>query len=390
MNARHETLIALMQLLSRVAREHGVGEHTHVVGGAVRDFLLGLPIKDVDVVIDSLAAGNNAEWFANRVADAIPVKTDVTFNNYGVAILTITEEWTPVEGGVCLHREVIEIANARSESYGKGEEGDGKPREVVATTIDQDIFRRDFTFNTLLMPLESLEEGPRHEAVIDLTGVGLRHLEERMLVTPLDPDQTFQDDPTRMLRAIKFLTKLGMQVAPGVETSIRKSAHKLRRIPYEPIGNLLMALVELPEAPRAFFEMKRLGLLDVISDMVRKDKGFNSFLARQLRDQRVDLLLALRDLGFHMDNSPLGFLSDEQIERLRELVAGMSQDEAILLVKALRKPVLNNRNLIQEFGLQGKKAAVLAPLAREELLGDPSLARCSVSLTRRVRDRLRR
>ena len=109
--------IALMKFLSGVARRLGVGQHTYVVGGAVRNFVLGEPVKDIDVVIDPVALRrpDASAWFAKEVRKAIPVNTNLTTNSYGVAILTIKGDWEL--DGENLNGEVIEIANARKESY---------------------------------------------------------------------------------------------------------------------------------------------------------------------------------------------------------------------------------------------------------------------------------
>ena len=117
--------VALMKFLSGVATRLGVSRHVYVVGGAVRNFVLDptgrkYPVKDIDIVIDSVALkGKDSDWFAKELSRAIPVETSHVTNNYGVAILTIKGDWEV--GGVNLKGEDIEIANARSESYGGAE-----------------------------------------------------------------------------------------------------------------------------------------------------------------------------------------------------------------------------------------------------------------------------
>ena len=112
MNANHEKQIALMTWLAAALSTLGVAEHVYVVGGAVRNWLLGKPIKDTDIVIDSVKAGQNSDWLAERLAEVIPAATNLTTNQYGVAILTIKGSWK-VEGSD-LQGGVLEIANARS------------------------------------------------------------------------------------------------------------------------------------------------------------------------------------------------------------------------------------------------------------------------------------
>lgn len=149
--------VEVMKFLSAVARNAGIAEHVYVVGGAVRNFIIGQPIKDVDVVIDSVALrGRDSAWFARKIADSLPCESSLVTNNYGVAILTIKGPW--ILNGHDLSGEVIEIANARKESYG-GEAGKGyKPNMVEPATIQEDVVRREFTFNCMagdtLIPTE--------------------------------------------------------------------------------------------------------------------------------------------------------------------------------------------------------------------------------------------
>jgi tRNA nucleotidyltransferase/poly(A) polymerase len=115
LSERHDAQIALMKFLSTVARRAGADEHVYVVGGAVRDFVMGRPIKDVDVVVDAVSLGRNRDsaWFAEQVVRSIPVASSYVTNQYGVAIITVKGPW--VLDGQDLQGEVIEIANARKE-----------------------------------------------------------------------------------------------------------------------------------------------------------------------------------------------------------------------------------------------------------------------------------
>lgn len=239
----------LMKFLSGVAKRHGVGDHVYVVGGAPRNHLMGLPIKDLDVTIDVVALGptRDSAWFAAQVAREIPTSTSLVTNNYGVAILTVKGPW--FMGGEDLSGEVIEIANTRKESYGAGDgplKGKGyKPTDVQPATIREDLHRREFSFNTLLWRLSDLTHGPEHAEVLDMLGVGKQHLEDREMHTPGDPDRTFRDDPTRMLRAVRFCVKYGFKMTPEVERSIQRNAHLLAGMPWESVGTLVTSILDL-------------------------------------------------------------------------------------------------------------------------------------------------
>lgn len=388
----HRRSCALMRFLSGVARRLGVAEHVYVVGGAVRNFLIGQPIKDIDVVIDSVALGGRKDsaWFADQVARAIPAQTNLTTNQYGVAILTVKGRW--MLDGESMEGEVIEIANARKESYsGAGGKGKGKgykPDEVVPATIEEDVFRREFTFNTLLWRLLDLTDGPEHAEVIDLTGLGRQHLEERLMHTPLDPDRTFTDDPTRMLRALKFMVKYGLRISAEVAAAIRRNAHQLRNMPWEAVATILVRdILDTPKAREALVQMKALGLIDVLAQMIRENKAFASFMAGQMTaDKDVQLLLDLADLG--LGDRAVSFLSPAQQAQLREVTVAMPREVASDFLATLKQPPIDNMALIEEFQIPPRDRGTLAVTARRLLLEDPSLAKDPHALTAAVRGAL--
>ena len=390
--SNHVKSIALMKFLSGVARAEGVAKHVYVVGGAVRNYLLGVPIKDIDVVVDSVSVGQgrDSEWFARKVADAIPVPSNLTTNQYGVAILTVKGEW--VLDGVDLKGEVIEIANARKESYdGAGGKGKGyKPTDVSPATIEEDVLRREFSFNTLLWRLLDLAHGPDKAEVIDLTGLGRKHLEERLIATPVDPDKTFRDDPTRQLRILKFLLRYDLKISPDVVASVKRNAHRLKDMPWESVGNILVGdILKSAKATTGILVMKSLGILDVLVEMIQETPPFAAYLTKQLANgnHSVELLLELADLG--IAGRVLSFLTTDQRARFKELAQNMGADESRQFLEVLRVPPVDNAALIQEFSLEGRDRGLLVPIAREAILLDPSLATHEVKLNGRVREALR-
>lgn len=388
----HRRSVALMKFLSGIAKHLGVAEHVYVVGGAVRNFLIGQPIKDIDVVVDSVSLGGkkDSEWFAKQVARSIPAPTNLTTNQYGVAILTVSGSWN-LEGED-MQGEIIEIANARKESYsGVGGKGKGyKPTDVQPATIEEDVFRREFTFNTLLWRLLDLTEGPEKAEVIDLTGLGRQHLEERLMHTPLDPNQTFTDDPTRMLRAIKFFVKYGLKLSSNVVSAIKQNAGKLKEMPWEAVSAILVRdILDTPKAREALVVMNSLGLVEVLADMIRTEKPFAAFMAGQMTvDKDVQLLLDLAGLG--LGDKAVSFLTPAQQQRLREITVVMPRSDASAFLLALKTPPIDNMALIAEFNLQPRDRGILAPTARQLVLERPALADSPAALTEAVRIELAR
>lgn len=391
-SSAHAKSIALMKFLSSVARDAGVARHVYVVGGAVRNYILGVPIKDIDVVVDSVSMGQgrDSEWYAKKVVEVIPVPTSLVTNQYGVVILTVKGEW--LLDGINMKGEVIEIANARKESYeGAGGKGKGyKPTDVSPATIEEDVFRREFTFNTLLWRMLDLANGPDKAEIIDFTGLGRQHLDEKLISTPVNPDKTFSDDPTRQLRILKFLLRYDLKISPDVVASVKRNAHKLKSMPWEAVGNILIGdILNSPKAMTGIKVMRSLGILDVIVEMVKENPPFAAFLTKQLANgnHSVELLLELADLG--VAGRVLEFLTPPQRERFKMISTEMSGDEAKRFLGTLRKPPVDNLALIQEFNLQDRDRGSLVPIARELLLNDPSLAPHEVKLNDKVREFLR-
>jgi tRNA nucleotidyltransferase/poly(A) polymerase len=365
-----------MKFLAQVANRLGVGAHSYVVGGAVRNWLRGLPPKDIDLVFDSISAGEgrDSEWFAKMVQKAIPVRSNLVTNQYGVAILTIAESWEL--GGFILPKgETIEIANARKESYG-GAEGKGyKPHMVEPATIEEDLVRREFTVNTLLWRLSDLTHGPEHAEVLDLLGQGREHLEQGELHTPANPDKTFSDDPTRMLRAIKFVAKYNFKVPPDLAEAIRRNAPKLSQMPWDAVRKIVTDdILDAPNPRRSIVLMKELGLAEVLKHMLHTEQGMASAMGRSLNEHEAHVLLDLLDLGWAV-KTPLSFLNREQHGRLREILIEYAADAGFdrQFVEVLKKPQVDQVKLFADFAIPPKERQVVTQLAREHLLARPEL-----------------
>ncbi|MHB8573623.1 MAG: CCA tRNA nucleotidyltransferase [Candidatus Dormibacteria bacterium] len=229
-----EPMDRLLDALAAGAED--LGCHAFIVGGFVRDRLLGLEVKDLDVVADRLAGLSLAE----RVAAVLNVRDPVLFERFGTAQVA-------VDG---YH---VEFVSARSESYGS----DSRKPTVREATIAEDVMRRDFTVNTLLADFEG--------NVYDLSGMALGDLERGILRTPLDPTRTFTDDPLRMMRAVRFAAQLEFEPAPGVLEAISPLCRRLTEVvSVERITEELRRLL-LSQRPSIGLElMRRSGLLAVV------------------------------------------------------------------------------------------------------------------------------
>lgn len=226
----HPVLRELAEAVSRTGFEGRV----FLVGGAVRDELLGKQVAlDFDLVVEGDALELARELFEMGVSSIPPV----TYPRFGTAM-------------VMVNGERVELVTARKENYRE----DSRKPTVEPATILEDAMRRDFTCNTLMVRLGTDE-------VVDPLGTGLADLKAGILRTPLDPGETFREDPLRMLRAVRFRWKLGFEYAPGVWEALVESAARLKIISVERIQEELRKILVLPEAWRAVEELRTSGLL---------------------------------------------------------------------------------------------------------------------------------
>ena len=205
----------ILSAVSDVASDRGI--ETYAIGGYVRDKILDRPIKDIDIV----CVGDGIS-FAKDVSQYLGVKPPAIFRNFGTAMIM----YQGME---------VEFVGARKESYNHSSR---KP-SVSEGSLEDDQNRRDFTINALAI---SLNQGNQWE-LLDPFG-GLEDIEMKLLRTPLNPDQTFSDDPLRMMRAIRFSSQLGFQIDEESFFSIKKNRERISIVSQERITKELNLLLQ--------------------------------------------------------------------------------------------------------------------------------------------------
>jgi poly(A) polymerase len=207
----------------------------YLVGGYVRDLLLGRPLPhDLDLVLEGDAL-ELARWLhAHGLAEHAPV----VYLRFGTAQVTVA--------GV-----PIELVTARAESYRADSR---KPIQVQQATLQQDALRRDFTINTLLQNLHTGE-------ILDPLGMALPDLQARLIRTPRESKATFYEDPLRMLRAIRFAVQLGFEIEPQTYAALCEEAHRLSIISRERIRDEFTKILQQPDAARGLQMLLDMGLL---------------------------------------------------------------------------------------------------------------------------------
>ncbi len=233
----------LFSVVSKTAGEQNV--QAYAIGGFVRDILLKRASKDIDIVV----IGNGIE-FAENIAKKLKVKLAV-FKNFGTAML----RYKDVE---------VEFVGARKESY----RSHSRKPIVENGTLEDDQKRRDFTINALAIALHPDQLG---ELLDPFDGV--KDMQQKLIRTPLNPVETFSDDPLRMLRAIRFATQLNFTIDPVALEAIKTNVERIAIISQERITEELNKIILAPKPSIGFKYLFDTGLLKKIFPLMANLQG---------------------------------------------------------------------------------------------------------------------
>jgi poly(A) polymerase len=262
--SRNEISKSALKVLYRL---HKSGYQAFLVGGCVRDAMLGLHPKDFDVA-----------------TNATPEEVRALFGN--CRLIGRRFRLAHVRFG----REIIEVAtfraaaNHKDDDHAHDEEG-RIVRDNVYGTIEEDVWRRDFTCNALYYNIADF-------SIWDFTG-GVRDVERRRLVLIGDPDKRMREDPVRMLRAVRFAAKLDFTIDPAAEKAMAKDVPLLANVPAARLFDEFLKLFQAGFAERTFDllrEHKLFAQLFPATDKeLDKDPAFLEFVkaALQNTDRRV-------------------------------------------------------------------------------------------------------
>ena len=209
----------------------------YLVGGYVRDKLLNRETTDVDIMVEG-----DAISYAKKLSAAMGIGKVVEFKEFGTARI-------PNENFE------IEVASARSESYRK----DSRNPKIEFSTFEDDMSRRDFTINAIAASIHPDSFGELHDPF-----GGIKDLHKGLIITPLDPDSTFDDDPLRMLRAIRFSAQLKFDIAPNILESISRMKDRIKIIPWERITNEIIKILKADTPSIGFYALRDTGLINII------------------------------------------------------------------------------------------------------------------------------
>lgn len=274
--------------IQKISAEHQTP--VYIVGGFVRDFLLGIvKQKDIDCVV--VGSGIDfAKKFDAAMQATVPVEVPaikvgslVEFPDFDTARYIFAAAENRAEA-----QFIIEFAGARSESYAKTSR---KP-QVVAASLEEDLKRRDFTVNAMAIPvgLFAAKKAPTLAAfkkqLVDPFN-GIKDLKEQVLRTPLEPSMTFSDDPLRMLRAVRFAAQLGFGIEKSALEAMYTNRNRLAIISGERVQEELLKLMAAPQPSIGLQLMFQTHIMDSVLPEVAALDGVEEIFGHQHKNNLV-------------------------------------------------------------------------------------------------------
>ncbi len=248
-----------------------------VVGGFVRDQLLGRPCKDIDVVC--IGSGIALAEEVAREFD-LPDHAVSVFKNFGTAMLKV-DDWD------------LEFVGARKESYQR----DSRKPLVMEGSLEDDQNRRDFTINAMAVQLNQNNWGK----LLDPFN-GIADLEAKIIRTPLEPGITFSDDPLRMMRAVRFASQLGFDIYPETFDALLNEKSRLEIISFERISDELNKIILCKKPSYGFLLLDACGILPLIFPEFMKLKGVDTEDGKGHKDNFYHTLQVLDNISQHTDD----------------------------------------------------------------------------------------
>jgi poly(A) polymerase len=286
---REEPYEPILRTIGRVAEREEI--EAYAVGGMVRDVLLGRSTTDLDFVTVGPDTGIE---LAEAVADELGGRTAHVYPKFGTAAIRIPIEEAFPEG----HTDdalVLEFVAARKESY----RSDSRKPIVEDGTLEDDQYRRDFTVNAMAIHLAP----DRFGDLLDPFD-GRRDLARETIETPLDPEETFEDDPLRMIRAARFATQLEFRVSDRVFEAMGTQAERVEILSQERITEELHKMLEADTPSIGFKMLEAAGVLKHVMPELQRLKGVDVVNGRDHKDNFYHTLEVLDNVAERTSDRP--------------------------------------------------------------------------------------
>ena len=235
-SSNYDSVRSILEIAGSLAEKKEM--EVYVVGGFVRDLLMGSPINDIDL----MTVGEGIP-FAEMLANELGRKKIVPFKKFGTALIPGNEIQ-------------IEVATARKENY---EGNSRKPSEIIYTDLEGDLLRRDFTINAMAMNITPLLFGE----LTDPYG-GISDIKKKVIKTPFDPDETFSEDPLRMMRAAYFASKLGFKLDESCLRSIKRQISRIGIVSTERIRDEFIKILTTDKPSIGLVILQKTGLMKTV------------------------------------------------------------------------------------------------------------------------------
>ena len=235
---QNKRLSKISKIVSDLSTESNI--KSYLVGGCVRDLMLNPSADSFD--IDIMVEGDGIS-FAKLLAKKMNVPKVVPFPKFATAKIPY-------------HEYEIEVASARLESYDKSSRN---PSSIQISNIQDDLLRRDFTINAMAISLNENNFGEFFDPFN-----GMEDLKNKILKTPLNPDNTFSDDPLRMMRACYFASKLSLEIEPECLLSIQNNSERISIVSQERITNELFKILGTDRPSIGLNILQQSGLMEYV------------------------------------------------------------------------------------------------------------------------------
>ena len=265
---KRELYIQIKEFLREVIRGTEFEGHVMTVGGCVRDELMGLEIKDIDLCVSLPGGGIHfAEWLKEK---GLTTKGVTVYPNYGTAMLHL-KAFPDVE---------LEFVQTRKEKY-----IDHSCRNPMTAfgSIEDDCLRRDLTINSLYCNVST-------DKIIDITGNGVNDIRDQVIRTPADPDLTYDDDPLRILRCIRFASRYGWDIEVETLEGMKRNVYRLDIISKERIHDEFCKMLTCKHPVMAMKLLRETGAmhyvipeLEEIYDMAQNEYHFGTVWEHTLK-----------------------------------------------------------------------------------------------------------
>ena len=274
-----------LQEIGEIAEKNGL--KVYVVGGFLRDRLLGRETRDMDILVLGDGIG-----FAREASKRLEMKNLVVYEKFGTAML----EFEGSSPGVA--PEKIEFITARKETYSR----DSRKPEVEVGTLEDDLSRRDFTINAIAA---SITHDRRGELVDPFGGRG--DLQRGVIRTPLDPEKTFDDDPLRLLRAIRFASELGFEIEKETFAAIIRRKERLSIVSQERITDEFLKILNSTKPSVGLKLMYETGVMEMVFPEIAEMAGVEQRDEYHHKDVFLHTLRVVDNIAEMTDNLWLRF-----------------------------------------------------------------------------------